>query len=112
MAENKDQDQATKESTPRAEAAKIKMAAAARPPEEVYVDGFFGVLARGGVIKLECYRVLAFDRDENTETRSVTHRLVVPAPALPELARLLQGIADSGRRERGTKDAPDTAVPD
>jgi hypothetical protein len=74
---------------------KSKMVANPFPVEEIYVDGVSGVLGRGGVLKIDCYRVLGIDKDDQSEVRRVTHRLVVPSSALPELAQVIRNIAQS-----------------
>ncbi len=75
------------------------------PPEEIYVDGVSGLYFRSGVVKLNCYRVVRHDPEENKETRMETHRLVMPAMALQELIQLLQNAsqAQKSRREANTE---------
>lgn len=90
----------------------IKMVANPLPPEEIFVDGFTGILTRRGVVKLECYRVLRVDTKENTETRTVTHRLVIPAGSLPALASLIRQIVDAGREKAGVPDGADAQPQD
>ena len=92
MAENNDSDQE------QAEGPKIKMAANPTPPDEIFIDGVAGILARPGSVKLDCYRVVGIDRTDNAEVRSVTHRLVLPAAAIPEMVRLFQNMARAGRQ--------------
>jgi hypothetical protein len=75
----------------------VKMVTSPQPPEEIYVDGVSGILGRGGVIKLDCFRVMGVDR-EQTEIRTVTHRLVLPAGAVPGLVRLFQNMANVGQQ--------------
>jgi hypothetical protein len=82
---------------PEAAAPKVRMVPSTQPPEEIYVDGVSGILGRSGVIKLDCFRVYGVDRD-NTEVRSVTHRLVLPAGAIPGLVRLFQNMANVGQQ--------------
>lgn len=77
---------------------KVRMVNNPLPPEEIYVDGVSGAFARGGVLKFDCYRVTGFDRNENVEMRTITHRLVLPAVMVPELVRLFQTMANAGRR--------------
>ncbi len=81
---------------PETAAQNVKMIPSQRPPEEIYVDGVSGILGRGGVIKLDCFRVMGVDRDQ-AEIRAVTHRLVLPAGAIPGLVRLFQNMANVGR---------------
>lgn len=70
----------------------IRMAANPLPPDEVFADGVAGVLARPGLVKLECYRVMRIDREDNAEVRCVTHRLVLPSGAIQDLRRMLDGL--------------------
>ena len=46
--------------------------------EEIFADGISSVFSRGGVIKLDLFSVVGFDRENKTEERRVSHRLVVP----------------------------------
>ena len=87
------------------EGPKIKVAANPTLPEEIFVDGVAGVLARPGLIKLDCYRVVGIDRNDNAEVRSITHRIVLPAAAVPELVRLFQNMAKGGRQAASEADA-------
>jgi len=96
MAKNK------RESRPRAQGPAVRMAANPLPPEEVFADGVAGVLARPGLIKLECYRVMRVDREDNAEVRCVTHRLVLPSGTVPDLIRMLTDLTrGAGRAEDG-----------
>ena len=81
---------------PETAAPNVKMVPSQRPPEEIYVDGVSGILGRGGVIKLDCFRVMGVDRDQ-AEIRAVTHRLVLPAGAMPGMVQLIQRMANVGR---------------
>ena len=85
----------------------FKMVASQVPPEEMYADGVNAIIGRPGVIKLECYRVLGVDRDTNAEIRTVIHRLVLPAVALPELVGLFQKLAEAGQRAAAEAGAGD-----
>ena len=40
---------------------KVKMVANPLPVEEIYIDGFAGLMTRGGVVKLDLYRVVRPD---------------------------------------------------
>ena len=82
---------------PETAAPNVKMIASPQPPEEIYVDGVSGILGRGGVIKLDCFRVMGVDKDQ-VEIRTVTHRLVLPAGAVPGLVRLFQNMANVGQQ--------------
>ncbi len=94
MAKEPEKQQA--DAQPETAAQNVKMVPGQRPPEEIYVDGVSGILGRGGVIKLDCFRVMGVDR-EQAEIRAVTHRLVLPAGAMPGLVRLFQRMANVGR---------------
>ena len=90
-----------KKSQAASEAPKVKMAPSPLPAEEIYIDGIAGVLARPGVVKLECYRVMRVDSNDGAEVRTVTHRLVVPTAAFREIVRLAQNVA--ARRQEAAK---------
>ena len=62
------------------------------------------------MIKLNCYRVLRVDRANNTEVRTVTHRLVLPTPAIRELASVLKGVAAGGRDAESGEDGATPAA--
>jgi hypothetical protein len=79
-------------------APKTRLVPSPLPPEEIYVDGVAGAMGRGGVLKLDLYRVSGVDRKTGTETHRVSHRLVIPAAAIPELMRVLQGTAQAARK--------------
>ncbi len=76
----------------------VKMVPNPLPPEEIYCDGVSAILGRPGVIKLECYRAVGVDKEANAEIRTVTHRLVLPAVALPELVGLFQKMVEASHR--------------
>ena len=69
---------------------KVKMVANPLPVEEIYIDGFAGLMARGGGVKLDLYRVVRTDPESWTEHRPASHRPVLPpggaAGALPSAA--------------------------
>ncbi len=95
MAKEPEKQQA--DAQPETAAQNVKMVTSPQPPEEIYVDGVSGILGRGGVIKLDCFRVMGVDRDR-AEIRTVTHRLVLPAQAIPGLVRLFQNMANVGQQ--------------
>ena len=74
------------------------------PAEEIYVDGISSLSFRANVVKLDCYRVVGQDPQENIENRMVAHRLVMPAAALQELIQLLQNASER-QRERAAAEA-------
>jgi hypothetical protein len=88
----------TEDNQAQAEGPKIKLAANPTPPDEIFIDGVAGILARPGLVKLDCYRVVGIDRSDNAEVRSVTHRLVMPSAAIPEMVKLFQNAAQAGRQ--------------
>ena len=71
-----------KETASAEETGKIKLISNPHPVDEIYVDGFTGLFARGGVAKIECYRVVGYDREDKSELRRGTHRLVLPTSAI------------------------------
>ena len=79
------------------------------PAEEIYVDGISSLSFRANVVKLDCYRVVGQNPQENIENRMVSHRLVMPAAALQELIQLLQNVSERQREraaaEAGTEEA-------
>lgn len=81
--------------------AKVKMVANPLPVDEIYVDGFAGLMTRGGVVKLDLYRVVRADTESRTEHRQVSHRLVLPQAVLPELYNLLRSMARTARQGAG-----------
>ena len=87
---------------PKTEPRPVRLAENQTPPEEVFVDGVAGGMARAGVMKLDWYRVLRVDPADNAEIRSVTHRLVLPVAAVPELLRLFKNMG--GPRAAGAED--------
>jgi len=77
----------------------------APPIEEIYIDGIAGLMGRGGVVKLDCYRVDGFDKEAEAEVRRISHRLVLPATSLGELIKLIQGVAKSSAKIKEEKEA-------
>ncbi len=73
------------------------------PPEEIYVDGVSSLYFRSGVVKLDCYRVVRHDPQENKEIRMGTHRLVMPGTALQELIQLLQNASQVQQSRKAGK---------
>ncbi len=76
----------------------VKLMPTNQPVEEIYVDGALGMFARAGVVKINLYRVVGTDANDDAEVRSVSHRLVMPVSAVPELVRLIQSMAQSARQ--------------
>ena len=76
--------------------ARAKLVNNPHPVDEVYVDGIAGILGRASVCKLDCYSVVGIDReDDNAEIRRVTHRLVMPTAALPDLIQMIKTLTES-----------------
>lgn len=69
------------------------------PAEEIFVDGVSSLYFRSGIVKLDCYRVVGHNQQENKEVRMATHRLVLPVSALQELIRLLQNASNIQRSQ-------------
>ena len=87
----------------------VKLMPNQNPVEEIYVDGVLGMFARAGVVKLNLYRVVGTDPNDESEVRSITHRLVMPAAALPELTRLIQSMARAAAEQGAAAQAAATA---
>ncbi len=77
---------------------KVKLVGDPTQVEEVYADGISGVVGRGGIIKLDCYRFLGVDGSDDTEVRQMVQRLVLPTTAIPELAAAIKGVAEAGQK--------------
>lgn len=77
---------------------KVKVVGDPADVEEIYADGILGVAGRGGVIKLDCYRVVGIDKESKAEIRKIVKRLVLPVAAVNELASAVKGIAEGTRR--------------
>ena len=73
------------------------------PADEIYV-GITSLSFRANVVKIDCYRVVGQNPEENTESRMVAHRLVMPAAALQELIQLLQNASER-QKERAAAEA-------
>ncbi|MEG3639367.1 hypothetical protein [Magnetococcus sp. PR-3] len=93
-------------------AEKVKMVPNPQPVEEVYMDGVAGIMARGGVIKINGYKVVGLDKDDNAEVRRVTHQIVLPAVALAELAHGVQMVLKGADNVRKMEDPAVTTVND
>lgn len=59
--------------------------------QPVYADGVHGVMLRGGVAHIDLYQVVApgNEKQNQPEQRVVSHRLVLPLPALGELGQII-----------------------
>ena len=87
------------------ETRQVKLAPSQQAIEELYVDGVVGMFARAGVIKINLYRVMGTDANDDAEVRSVTHRLVMPATAIPEMIRLFQNMAKAASEQQAQQQA-------
>ena len=76
----------------------VKMVPNPAPIDEVYVDGTSGLISRGGVIKLDLFRVVGIDPADKTESRQVSHRLVLPMSALPDLLKVFQSLVRASQQ--------------
>jgi len=89
---------------------KIKNIPSALPTEEMYFDGVSAVMVRGGVFKLDFYRVSGFDKAQNTEIRTTSHKVVLPSMAMPELMKALQSVvANAKETQQPTTDTSITS---
>ncbi len=76
----------------------VKMVPNPAPIDELYVDGTSSLISRSGVVKLDLFRVVGFDPATKTELRQVSHRLVLPLTALPELLNAFQSVARAAQQ--------------
>ena len=83
-----------------------KMIPNPNPVTEIFADGVAGLMGRRGVIKLELYSVIGHDADANTENRQITHRLVMPIAAVPELGKLLESMARAAKEAQDKGNSP------
>ena len=60
----------------------------------VYADGIHGVMLRGGVAHIDLYQVVTpgNEKQKQPEQRVVSHRLVLPLPALGELGQIINSM--------------------
>ena len=80
------------------------------PPNDSFADGAHGIILGRNVLKLDLYRVVGFDSENKEEIRAISHRLVLPTTAVPELINLLQSIVRAVQQtsQRKAKDQPDS----
>ncbi len=71
----------------------VKMVRNPMPIDELFVDGASGLITRAGVAKIDLFRVVGYEPESKAERRQVSHRLVLPLAAVPELLRLFQQAA-------------------
>ena len=72
-------------------------------------DGVSGAIGRGGVVKFDFYRVAGVDSEDGLEIRRSSHRMVIPAASIPEMAQILGNLMKSA--EQGAK-KPEDGDPD
>lgn len=65
----------------------------------IYAEGVQALAIKGGVGQIDLYQVLAATANE--VSRVVSHRVVLPLPALNELLRMLGAAAQAGTAARG-----------
>ena len=78
--------------------ANVKMIDNPHPVDEFYVDGVGSLLSRGGIVKLDLFRVVGYEPDTKQELRQVSHRLVLPLAALPDFLKVFQSMARAARQ--------------
>jgi hypothetical protein len=61
--------------------------------EDSFADGAAGIVVGRNVLKLDLYRVVGMDRENEQELRTTSHRMVLPLTAVPELINLLAKYA-------------------
>ena len=76
------------------------------PPEDSFADGAHGVTMARNVLKLDLYRVVRYDQASEEELRNISHRIVLPMTAVPELINLLQGILQAVQGSANQQQAP------
>ena len=89
---------------------KVKMVRNPMPIDELFVDGVSGLITRAGVAKIDLFRVVGYEPESKAERRQVSHRLVLPMAAVPELLRLFQQAARAVQEASGQ--APPESVPE
>lgn len=72
---------------------KVKLAKNPMPYDELFFDGIMGAFTSGGVFKMDCYRTVGVDPEDDAEVRRISHRLVFPVAMLPELMKVAEQIA-------------------
>ncbi len=88
----------TKAEQPEKTRPSVKMVPNPAPVDELYVDGTSSLISRAGVVKLDLFRVVGFDPATKTELRQVSHRLVMPLTALPDLLKTFQAVARAAQK--------------
>ena len=65
--------------------------------KDVYADGIAGVMGRGEIIKLQCYRVLGVDNESGQEIRQIVNQVILPLSAVPELIKVIEGVVEKAK---------------
>jgi hypothetical protein len=68
------------------------------PIEELFADGVGSLMSRGGVVKLDLFRVVGYERDSKAELRQVSHRLVLPLSAVPDMVKIFNSVARAAQQ--------------
>jgi hypothetical protein len=89
---------------------KVKMVRNPMPIDELFVDGVSGLITRAGIAKIDLFRVVGYDPETKAERRQVSHRLVMPLAAVPDLLRLFQQAARAVQEAAGR--APQASAPE
>lgn len=94
---------------PEAARVNVKMVPNPAPVEDLYFDGVGGVISRGGVVKLDLFRVAGYETEPKAELRQISHRLVLPLSALPDVLKLFQSVAKAAQQASAARQAPEAA---
>ena len=76
----------------------VKAVANPLPIDEFFADGVGSLMSRGGVVKLDLFRVVGYERDSKAELRQVTHRLVLPLSAVPDIVKIFSSVARAAQQ--------------
>ena len=85
------------------------------PIEALFVDGVGSLMSRGGVVKLDLFRVVGYERDSKAELRQVSHRLVMPLSAVPDMVKIFTSVARAAQQaaaQSGSKGDGATPTPE
>ena len=84
------QKSASQDQTGKAQEPNFKFVQVQTPPEDSYADGPAAMSVGRNVLKLDLYRAAGVDPQDKKEIRILSHRIVLPLTAIPELMHLLQ----------------------
>jgi len=85
---------------------RFQMVPSGGPIEDMYFDGIAGIVSRGGVVKLDLYQTVGYKQGSGVEMRRLSHRLVMPTTAVPELLRLFQSVYRAVQEQAATGGKP------